>query len=121
MFHIQCANSILVDQLLRLTPLTTECAIPLRVFLNLKEMYPGMQADLFATSLNKKLPIFMSPCPDQEAIEVDALRASWDQFQHVYLFPPTTLILKALTKWKYFEVRFATLVMPKYITRTWYS
>jgi len=34
--------------------------------------------DLFATRLNKRLPLYISTIPDEDALEVDSLTASWD-------------------------------------------
>ena len=53
--------------------------------------------DLFATSLNKKLPTYVSPIPDPQAWAVDALNIPWENMV-AYTFPPTALLLKGCTK-----------------------
>ena len=46
--------------------------------------YPNV--DLFATRFNQKLPLYVSPVPDNH----DALSVDWNCF-HAYAFPPTIL------------------------------
>ena len=53
--------------------------------------------DLFATSLNKKLPLYVSPIPDPQAWAVDALNIPWENLVE-YVFPPTALLPKVIQK-----------------------
>jgi hypothetical protein len=53
--------------------------------------------DLFATSLNYKLEIFVSPIPDQKAWAVDAMTISWKGMFN-YIFPPFRLLHRILHK-----------------------
>ena len=50
------------------------------------------QIDLFATIENTKLPLFISPCPDEGAEACDALNQDWNRWSPVYLFPPVQLL-----------------------------
>ena len=34
--------------------------------------------DMFATKMNHKLPLYVSPVPDANALNIDALNISWD-------------------------------------------
>ena len=47
--------------------------------------------DLFATRLNHRLPLYVSPIPDQKALSIDALSMDWNRI-HAYAFPPFHLI-----------------------------
>ena len=47
------------------------------------------QVDLFATRLNHKLPLYVSPVPDQNAWNINALNISWSSLV-AYAYPPTT-------------------------------
>ena len=47
--------------------------------------------DLFATHLNHKVPLYVSPIPDQHAWDVDALNIDWSDLT-VYAYPPTALL-----------------------------
>ena len=90
--HIAVTFNVLADQLSRNTPLSTEWTLAPRDFQKILRLNPRLQVDLFATKLNKKLPVFVSPCPDPTAVAVNALTIAWDRWEHLYMFPPTPLL-----------------------------
>ena len=47
--------------------------------------------DLFATRLNHKVPLYISPVPDQNAWDIDALNRNWSGLT-AHAYPPTALI-----------------------------
>ena len=47
--------------------------------------------DLFATRLNHRLPIYMSPIPDKKALAINALSMDWNHI-HADVCPPFHLI-----------------------------
>ena len=51
--------------------------------------------DMFATKLNHKLPIYVSPVPDANAMNIDALNISWEGLDG-YAFYPVALIPKVI-------------------------
>ena len=53
--------------------------------------------DMFATKLNHKLPIYVSPVPDANAMNIDALNISWECLDG-YAFCPVALIPKVIQK-----------------------
>ena len=53
--------------------------------------------DLFATRLNHKLPVYVSPVPDQNAWDIDALNINWSGLT-AYAYPPTTLLHRVIQK-----------------------
>jgi hypothetical protein len=53
--------------------------------------------DLFANRFNKQLDRYMSPCPDEEAVAVDALVQRWPR-EVLYAFPPTTIMEQGVGK-----------------------
>ena len=53
--------------------------------------------DLFATRFSRRLPIFVSPVPDPEALAVDALSMPW-RGTLAYAFPPLALLGKVVKK-----------------------
>ena len=55
--------------------------------------------DLFATRLNRKLPVFVSPVADPEAWDTDALSISWEDM-NVYAFPPYKILPQVLHKYQ---------------------
>ena len=88
--------------------------------INLKKVFPKLQVDLFATHLNNQLKMYVSPCPDQEAIAVDAMTIPWNRWNHLYLYPPTTMIPKVLAKLTESKIKSAILITPEMPTRPWY-
>ena len=55
--------------------------------------------DLFATHLNHKLPLYVSPIPDPRAWNIDALNINWTNLT-AYAYPPTALLHKVIQKIK---------------------
>ena len=55
--------------------------------------------DLFATPLNHKLPLYVSPIPDPRAWDIDALNINWTNLT-AYAYPPTALLHKVIQKIK---------------------
>ena len=53
--------------------------------------------DLFATRLNHRLPLYVSPIPDQKALSIDAISIDWNRI-HAYAFPPFHLIQTVINK-----------------------
>ena len=51
--------------------------------------------DLFATYLNHKVPLYVSP--DQHAWDIDALNINWSGLT-AYAFPPTALLHRVIQK-----------------------
>ena len=52
----------------------------------------ALQADLFASPLNHKLPVYFCPFPFPQAQGTDALVQDWNRFNQVLIFPPPDLI-----------------------------
>ena len=53
--------------------------------------------DLFATHLNQKLPLYVSPIPDQKAWDIDALNINWTDLT-AYAYPLTALLHRVIRK-----------------------
>ena len=53
--------------------------------------------DLFATHLNHKLPLYLSPVPDQNAWDIDAVNINWSGLT-AYAYPPTALLHRVIQK-----------------------
>ena len=68
-----------------------------QIFKQISRLWENSQVDLFATSLSKKLPLFVSPIPDPQAWAVDALNIPWENLV-VYAFPPNALLPKVVQK-----------------------
>ena len=60
-------------------------------------MWHKPMVDLFATKFNRRLPIYISPVPDPQALGQDALSISWEGMIG-YAFPPLCLMNKVIRK-----------------------
>ena len=77
------------------------------------------EVDLFANRCNHRLPAYISPCPDSDAIAVDALVCPWP-CKVLYAFPPQVLMPKVLTKLRQEHDRRVLLVAPLYQAAPWF-
>ena len=74
--------------------------------------------DLMATRLNNRLPVYVSPVPDPQAHEVDAMSFSWNGLD-AYVFPPWPMIEQALIKLQSHNC-LITMVVPRWPNRPWF-
>ena len=118
--HIQGCYNVVADQLSRQVELPSEWALAPKDFKKILTQNPSLQVDLFATKLNNQLPIYVSPCPDENAAAIDALSTPWDRWNHLYIFPPTILISKVLAKLTEVSVESVALVTPDLHSKPWF-
>ena len=52
---------------------------------------------IFATRLNHKHPLYISPVPDQNAWDIDALNINWSGIT-AYAYPPMALLHRMIQK-----------------------
>ena len=76
--------------------------------------------DLFANSMNHQLPLYFSPCPDDQAMATDALLAPWPKSTTIYAFPPTTIMNKVLLKVAKEKPSQLLLIAPDIIEAQWF-
>ena len=75
--------------------------------------------DLFANMKNFQLSRYMSPCPDKEAVAIDALTAPWPS-EMLYAFPPPTILDRVLIKLHQERPQRLVLVAPFLTVGEWY-
>ena len=101
--HIPGKFNILADRLSKLDrPLKIEWALDQSVANSVFQMLNYPNVDLFATGFNHKLPLYVSPVPDNHALATDALSVDWN-YLHAYAFPPTILIPTVLAKIRQYQ------------------
>ena len=114
--------NVRADQLSRGQTISTEWSINDPDFQNLLGLAGFQpQIDLFATDLNNRCDLYMSPCPDLQAVGIDAFNHCWDTWDRLFLFPPTPLISKALAKLRQTAFVEAIFVCPELEGRAWFS
>ena len=93
--HIPGCLNMMADLLSRSNQVqSTEWSLHLQVF---KQIWFTPHVDIFATHLNHKLPLYMSPVPDQNAWDIDALNINWTGLT-AYVYPPTALLHRVIQK-----------------------
>ena len=76
---------------------STEWSLHPQVFKQICQKWFTPHVDLFATHLNHKLPLYMSPIPDPKAWDIDALNINWTGLT-AYAYPPTALLHRVIQK-----------------------
>ena len=94
--HIPVWLSVMADLLSRSNQVqSTEWSLHLQVFnqICLKWFFPHV--DLFATRLNHKVPLYISPVPDHNSWDIDALNINWSGLS-AYAYPPLALLHRVI-------------------------
>ena len=76
---------------------STEWSLHLQVFKQICQKWFTPHVDLFATHLNHKLPLYVSPVPDPNAWDIDDLNLNWMGLT-AYAYPPTALLHRVIQK-----------------------
>jgi hypothetical protein len=107
------------DALSRNSPIQGEWTLDWNSFYLLCKILGVPEVDLFASRENSKLPLFISPYPDQTAVATDALATDWNRWNFIYLFPPVGLLPKVLQKLRLFKGK-AAVVAPFWPQAAWF-
>ena len=75
--------------------------------------------DLFATSQNRRLPVYFSPMVDLQSVGTDTMIQPWDSLQ-AYVFPLFSLLRRVLSKVHLSRNLEATLVTPFWPLKPWF-
>ena len=98
--HIPGCLNVMADLLSRSNQVqSTEWSLHPQVFKQICQKWFTPHVDLFATHLNHKLPLYVSPVPDPKAWDIDALNINWMSVT-AYAYPPTALLHKVIQKIK---------------------
>ena len=111
--------NVLADSLSRKSQvLGSEWTLCSEAFHQLLRNWPAM-IDLFATSLNHRLPVYFSLMVDPQSAGTDALLQLWDDLQ-AYAFPPFGLIPRVLAKVRQSWRLEHALVAPFWAQHPWF-
>ena len=98
--HIPGCLNVMADLLSRSNQVqSTEWSLHPQVFKQICRKWFTPHVDLFATHLNHKLPLYVSPIPDPRAWNIDALNINWTNLT-AYAYPSTALLHKVIQKIK---------------------
>ena len=87
--HVLGYLNVMADLLSRSNQVqSTEWSLHPQVFKQIFQKWFTPHVDLFATHLNHKLPLYVSPIPDPRAWDIDALNINWTNLT-AYAYPPT--------------------------------
>ncbi|CAG2193387.1 unnamed protein product [Mytilus edulis] len=117
--HVPGKLNVLADALSRtLTPVNTEWELLQSVFQAITLQWGSPHVDLFTTSLNYKVQVFMSPVPDPKAYAVDCMSVPWDGM-FAYAFPPFRFLSQVLRKISA-EQGLIILIAPAWPKQAWF-
>ena len=116
--HICGSENIIADKKSRLFNDQTEWMLHPDLFKSITKCLLEPTIDLFASRLNKQLPVYVSWEPDPEAFDTDAFSLSWNKHL-LYIFCPFSLIHKALQKVE-LEKGEGLIIVPLWTTQSWY-
>ena len=118
--HIPGRLNVIADKLSRLgQTIQTEWSLHPEVFQAICSRWHQPQVDLFATRFNNKLPQFVSPVPDPQALAVDALSLSWEDLDP-YAFPPAGILGKLVEKLQDYPCNRIILIAPGWPNMPWF-
>ena len=114
-------SNVLADLLSRRDQVIgTEWSLHPRVARDLLCRWGSPSIDLFATSLNAKLPLYCSLVPDPQAVFEDAFRHPWDNLD-LYAFPPFPLVGRVVARVRETPNLSMTLVAPLWLEKEWFA
>ena len=116
--HLSGSLNVLADQGSRTGPISTEWSLDPQTFAWIGSLSGHLQVDLFATRENHLLPLYVSPCPDPGAAEVNAFSLQWNRWKSIYLFPPVQLLHKVASLLLQYRGR-GVLIAPFYAQSNW--
>ena len=117
--HIQGCLNVIADSLSRKDKIIqTEWSLHPQMFSLICKVWHTPMVDMFATKLNHKLPIYVSPVPDANAMNIDALNISWEGLDG-YAFCPVALIPRVIQKMNTYRCRMI-VVAPGWPRMHWF-
>lgn len=117
--HLKGVLNVLADQGSRHHPVATEWSLDKETFKWVTSLAPSFQVDLFATRENTQLPQFVSPCPDNSALEVNAFSLDWNRWTSIYLFPPMNCLSDVVLQLQEYEGT-GILIAPYWPSKGWF-
>ena len=117
--HIAGSANIMADLLSRPDKIIqTEWTLCHEALTQIWETWHKPLVDLFATKFSKRLPSYVSPVPDPQALQVDAMEMSWSGLQ-AYAFPPWSMLHQVAVNARK-EGPSLILIAPYWPAKSWF-
>ena len=117
--HMLGRFNTLADRMSRMDkPISTEWSLNQEIANKIFQIMDFPSIDLFATRLNHRLPLYVSPIPDQKALSIDAISMAWNRI-NAYAFPPFHLIQTVINKIRISQCKIV-LIAPQWPDRPWF-
>ena len=117
--HIQGCLNVIADSLSRWDKIIqTEWSLHPQIFTLICKVWHTPMVDMFATKMNHKLPLYVSPVPDANALNIDALNISWEGLDG-YVYCPVALIPKVIQKMNTYRCKMI-VVAPGWPMMHWF-
>ncbi|XP_053374034.1 uncharacterized protein LOC128546760 [Mercenaria mercenaria] len=117
--HVAGSENNEADTLSRKFNDDLEWTLKENIFRKIRDQYPNMSVDLFASRLNHKLEKYVSYSPEANSYATDAFTLHWVH-ELYYIFSPFSLIPKILQKLEE-EQSEAVMVCPIWPTQVWWA
>ncbi|MCP3933068.1 MAG: hypothetical protein GY705_28695 [Bacteroidetes bacterium] len=117
--HVPGKKNVIADRESRTQNLDIEWKLKEKWFKYLTEQLGIPKIDLFASRLNKQLPIYVAWRPDPCAIAIDAFSISWSD-TYGYVFPPFSLMTRVLGKVVADKAK-VLLIYPDWQMQPWWA
>ena len=96
--HVPGSQNVIADSLSqRDKVIQTEWSLHQKIFNQICRVWHTAMVNLFATHLNHKLPIDVSPVPDKKAWKIHALNICWEGLDS-YVFCPVAILPQVIQK-----------------------
>ena len=116
--YIKSKHNFKADELSRRISTDSHWRLSTSVFNEIVSKFGCPSIDLFASSLNHKVPRYVSYQPEAGAEATDAFTVSW-RHEFAYIFPPFSLIPRVIRKIES-DNAIAIVVVPDWPSQTWY-
>ena len=117
--HIPGSLNVIADALSRKDKVIhSEWELNQEVFNQLCQIWHKPVVDMFATANNTKLPVYVSPVPDQNAWNIDALSIPWQDLDG-YAFCPVPILPHLVQKMTTYQCRMI-VIAPGWPGMAWF-
>ena len=117
--HLPGRLNVLADTASRSSPTHGEWAMDANTFSLLWRSYGPFQIDLFANRYNAQILPFISPYPDPLAAGENAFSLDWNQWDSLYVFPPTKVLPLVVQRLHLFRGQ-GILIAPYHPGSSWF-